>query len=186
MKQQNPRSLLRLKLVVYCLALIVAFAGSGFSAANDEVKKSSMTVILVRHAEKHKDPKNPEDKDPDISGDGQTRAQLLAKMFGDSGVSAVYATQYKRTHQTVKPLATKVGIPVTIIESKMTAELIQQMRERNAGQVVFLAGHNTTVPEIIGELGGPKLPMIPETEYDNLFILQVHSDGTAKLLKLKY
>ena len=33
---------------------------------------------------------------------------------------------------------------------------------------------------------GHRLPIIPETEYDNLYILTVQSDGSAKLLKLKY
>jgi hypothetical protein len=35
-------------------------------------------------------------------------------------------------------------------------------------------------------MGGPKLPIIPETEYDNLYILTVQSDGAAKLIKMKY
>src|SRR5438132_12240842 len=59
------------------------------------------TVILVRHAEKVIDPNN---NDPDLSLAGQARAQELARMFGDAGVNAIYATQYKRTQQTVKPL----------------------------------------------------------------------------------
>jgi hypothetical protein len=42
------------------------------------------------------------------------------------------------------------------------------------------------VPEVIAALGGPKLPIIPETQYDNLYILTVNTDGSAKLLKLKY
>ena len=143
-----------------------------------------MTVILVRHAEKKIVP--PENKDPDLSPAGLARAQELAKMFGDSGIKAIYATQFKRTQQTVKPLADKLGLPVTQVEAKKTTELVKQIRARNAGQVIFIAGHNNTVPEIIAALGGPQLPIIPETEFDNLYILTVQSDGSAKLLKMKY
>src|SRR5712664_2095823 len=141
------------------------------------------TVILIRHAEKVIDPNN---ADPDLSPAGQARAQELARMFSDAGINAIYATQYKRTQQTVKPLADKLGLPITQIDAKKTTELVKQIRARNAGQVIFIAGHNNTVPEIIAALGGPQLPIIPETEFDNLYIVTVRADGSAKLLKMKY
>lgn len=148
------------------------------------VGQASTTIILVRHAEKQIVP--PENKDPDISVAGLARAQELARMFGASGVGAIYATQFKRTQQTVKPLADKLGIQVNQFEAKKTSDLVKHIREHNAGQVIFIAGHNNTVPEIIAALGGPQLPIIPEAEFDNLYILTVQSDGSAKLLKLKY
>ncbi|MGI9065236.1 MAG: phosphoglycerate mutase family protein [Pyrinomonadaceae bacterium] len=148
------------------------------------VDQPPTTVILVRHAEKAIVP--PENKDPDLSLAGIARAQELMRMFGDAGIGAIYATQFKRTQQTVKPLADKLGIPVTQLDAKKTTELVLQIRARNAGQVIFIAGHNNTVPEIIAVLGGPQLPIIPETEFDNLYILTVQSDGSAKLLKMKY
>ena len=141
------------------------------------------TIILVRHAEKNIEPANP---DPDLSPAGQARAQELSRMFGDAGVKAIYVTQFKRTQQTVKPLAEKIGVPATTIDAKNTAELVKQIRAQHNGDVVFIAGHNNTVPEIIAAMGGPQLPIIPETEYDNLYILTVQADGSASLLKMKY
>jgi broad specificity phosphatase PhoE len=164
--------------------LVVLLTATAFPAGVRAIDQSIMTLILVRHAEKKIVP--PENKDPDLSPAGVARAEELARMFGDSGIAAIYATQYKRTQQTVKPLADKLGLAVTQIEAKQTADLVKQIRSRNAGQVIFIAGHNNTVPEIIAALGGPKLPIIPETEYDNLYILTVLSDGSAKLIKLKY
>ena len=70
-----------------------------------------MTVILVRHAEKQIVP--PENKDPDLSAAGLDRANEIQRMFGGAGIAGVYATQYKRTQQTVKPLADKLGSPVS-------------------------------------------------------------------------
>src|SRR5215208_8289187 len=67
------------------------------------------TVILVRHAEKKIEPTNP---DPDLAPEGVERAQEIARVFGDAGVNAIYATQFKRTQQTVKPLADRTGIAV--------------------------------------------------------------------------
>src|SRR5688572_625478 len=143
-----------------------------------------LTVILVRHAEKEIVP--PENKDPNLSLAGQARAQELARMFGGAGVTSIYATQYKRTQQTVKPLADKLGLTATVVEAQKTPDLVKLLRASKPGEVVFLAGHNNSVPEIIAALGGPKMPIIPETEYDNLFILTVQGDGSAKLVKMKF
>ena len=171
------------QVVVRSLLLIGLIAASVFSAGPVMLDQPAMTLILVRHAEKKIVP--PENKDPDLSPAGVARAEELVRMFGDSGIGAIYATQYKRTQQTVKPLADKLNIPVTQIEAKKTADLVKQIREQKAGQVIFIAGHNNTVPEIIAAMGGPQLAIIPETEYDNLYILTVQSDGTARLLKMK-
>ncbi len=141
------------------------------------------TVILIRHAEKNIEPNNP---DPDLSPAGQARAQELVRMFGDTGINAIYATQYKRTQQTVKPLADKLGLPITQVNSKNTADLLARIRAQNSGQVIFISGHNNTVPEIVAALGGPTYPVIPETEFDNLYIVSVYRTGKAKVVKMKY
>jgi 2,3-bisphosphoglycerate-dependent phosphoglycerate mutase len=184
MKKQETRPCNRTRIAIPCLVLIALLSAAAFSAGFGAVAQSSTTVILVRHAEKKI--VAPENKDPDLSPAGLARAEELRKMFGNTGITVIYATQYKRTQQTVKPLADKLGLPITQVEAKKTAELVKQIRSRNAGQVVFIAGHNNSVPEIIAALGGPQLPIIPEGEYDNLYILTVQSDGSAKLLKMKY
>ena len=107
-------------------------------------------------------------------------------MFGDAGINAIYATQFKRTQQTVKPLADRLGLPTNQVNSKNTGDLVAQIKAQNTGQVVFVAGHNNTVTEIIAALGGPTFPMIPETEFDNLYIVTVYRTGKAKVVKLKY
>jgi 2,3-bisphosphoglycerate-dependent phosphoglycerate mutase len=141
------------------------------------------TVILVRHAEKVIDPNN---ADPDLSPAGQARAQELVRMFGDAGINALYATQYKRTQETVKPLADKLGLAAVQINSKNTAELVNQIRGQHRGEVIFIAGHNSTVPEIIAALGGPQYPVIPESDYDNLYIVTMYRTGKARVVKMKY
>ncbi len=188
MKKQNTPFSNRIQLAMLCLALVTLLSPSafpsGFSDLSSDGAQSAMTVILVRHAEKMI--VAPENKDPDLSPAGLARAQELARVFGNTGIAAIYATQYKRTQQTAKPLADKLGLPITQVEAKKTPELVKQIRSRNAGQVIFIAGHNNSVPEIIAALGGPQLPIIPEEEFDNLYILTVQSDGSAKLLKMKY
>ena len=184
MKKQKYISCTIFRLAIVGVVVVSALSVADFSGPISAAPETPLTVILVRHAEKAVVP--PENKDPDLSSAGLARAEQLKKMFGDAGITAIYATQFKRTQQTAKPLAEKLGLTVTQVEAKNTADLLKQIRAQNAGQVIFIAGHNNTVPEIIAALGGPKLPIIPETDYDNLFILTVSSDGSAKLLKLKY
>jgi len=178
MKNKSTRIAVRCFIFIALLTVVVLPAGVR------AIDQQPTTLILVRHAEKKIVP--PENKDPDLSPAGQARADELARMFADSGIATIYATQYKRTQQTVKPLADKLKLPVTQIEAKQTADLVKEIRAHNAGQVVFIAGHNNSVPEIIAAMGGPQLPIIPETEYDNLFVLTIYKDGSAKLLKMKY
>lgn len=184
MKKPETNRCKRTPFAIPCLVLIAILSTSAISADRGATDQAPMTVILVRHAEKKI--VEPENKDPDLSPAGLARAEELVRMFGDTGITAIYATQYKRTQQTVRPLADKVGLPVTKIDAKKTSELVKEIRSHGAGQVIFIAGHNNSVPEIIAALGGPQLPIIPETEYDNLYIVIVQSDGSAKLVKMKY
>jgi broad specificity phosphatase PhoE len=141
------------------------------------------TIILVRHAEKNIEPNNP---DPDLSPQGFERAQEIARVFGETGINALYATQFKRTQQTVKPLADRVGVQAKLLQANQTDELVNQLRTTNRGQTVFIAGHNNTVPAIVSTLSGETYPTIPESEYDNLYIVTIYRFGKAKVVKMKY
>ena len=141
------------------------------------------TVILVRHAEKKIEPNNP---DPDLTPEGLERAQEIARVFGEAGINAIYATQLKRTQQTVKPLSDRTGVPVTVVEASKPDEIVQRIQTTNRGQTVFVAGHNNTVPAIVSSLSGDTYPLIPESEYDNLYIVTIYRFGKAKVVKLRY
>ena len=124
--------------------------------------------------------------DPPLSAAGTARANKLSTTLAEAGIKAIYVTQYKRTQETVQPLAAKLGLPVNQVNSKSTGELLTRIRSDNRGQTVFIAGDKNTVPEIIAALGGPAYPTIPESEYDNLYILTVYRTGKAKVVKMKY
>jgi broad specificity phosphatase PhoE len=141
------------------------------------------TVILVRHAEKKIEPSNP---DPDLAPEGEARAQELARMLSGAGVNTIYATQFRRTQQTVKPLADRIGVPVTLSDAKQPDETVRQILTNHRGQTVFVAGHNNTIPAIVSQLSGQSFPVIPESEYDNMFIVTIYRFGKARVVMLKY
>ena len=177
----EPRT--RLKTIVVFSLLVLVFGSVIVFGYFSTFSRPVTTIILVRHAEKKIEPNN---NDPDLTPAGEARAQEIARMFGNVGINAIFATQYKRTQQTVKPLAERTGLTVTLIDASKVDELTNELQASHRGQTVFIAGHNNTVPALVTALSGENLPVIPESEYDNLFIVTVYRFGKAKVLKLKY
>jgi broad specificity phosphatase PhoE len=140
------------------------------------------TVLIVRHAEKGTTPPN----DPPLTTDGQTRAQALARVVGDANVTAVYASQFARTQQTVQPLATQRGLTVTQISASDTDALVNDILSNHRGETVLVAGHSNTVPEIIDKLKGGQITPVAETEFDKLFVVTVYRWRRAKVVQLRY
>ena len=179
--EPEPRTRLR---TVVVFALLFAVLGTVVVFAYFATfRRPVTTIILVRHAEKKDEPNNP---DPDLSPEGLERAQEIARMFANAGITTIYATQFKRTQQTVKPLSDRTGVPVTLVEAKQPDELVKRIQTSLRGQTIFIAGHNNTGPQIASKLSGDNFPPIPETEYDNLFIVTVYRFGKAKVLRIKY
>lgn len=173
----------RIRTIIVFSALFAVFGAVILFAYFATFTRPVTTVILVRHAEKKIEPNN---SDPDLSPEGVERAQEIARVFCDSGVNAIYATQFKRTQQTVKPLADHTGVPITLLDANLTDELVKQIQTSLRGQTIFVAGHNNSVPAIVSALSGETYPTIPESEYDNLFIVTIYRFGKAKVVKLKY
>lgn len=173
----------RIRTIVVFSMLFAVFGVVVLFAYFTTFSRPVTTVILVRHAEKKIEPENP---DPDLAPEGFERAQEIARVFADSGSNVIYATQYKRTQQTVKPLADRTGVTVSLLDSKQTDELVSRIQTTHRGQTVFIAGHNNSVPAIVSMLSGETYPLIPESEYDNLYVVTIYRFGKAKVLKLKY
>lgn len=180
---ETPEPQTRLKTIVVFAMLLVVFGAVVAFGWFATFSRPVTTVFLVQHAEKKIEPNNP---DPDLTPAGEARAQEIARMFRDAGINAIYATQFKRTQQTIKPLATLTGISPTILDAAQTEELAKQIQTNRRGQTIFVAGHNNTVPALVSILSGDNVPVIPESEYDNLFIVTIYRFGKAKVVKLKY
>jgi len=180
---EAPAPRTRLKTIVVFTMLFAVLGSAVLFAYFATFSRPVTTVILVRHAEKKIEPENP---DPDLSPAGLERAQVIARDFATANINAIYATQYKRTQQTVRPLSDRIGVPITQLKSDQTNQLLKEILTNHRGQTIFVSGHNNTVPAIVSELSGDTFPVIPESEYDNLFIVTIYRFGKAKVLKLKY
>ena len=135
------------------------------------------TIFIVRHAEKAD-----ATKDPDLSEAGRARAEALVKTFRDAKITAIYATEFKRTQQTAAPLAKALGITVTILPAKDNAALMAKLRASNGNALVV--GHGDTIPDLIKALGISEPINIGENDYDNLFAAEL--DQKPHLIRLHY
>ncbi|MEP6915704.1 MAG: histidine phosphatase family protein [Acidobacteriota bacterium] len=152
---------------------------------------SQTTVFLVRHAERADNgpggtppmtaPGAPA-ADPDLSDAGRARAAALAAALKDANITAIYATDLKRTQQTAAPLAQALGLTVIVVPATAVPALIAKVRARRGNALVV--GHSNTVPEVIKGLGVKTAVQVRDTEYDNLFL--VVRGGTPEFLRLHY
>jgi broad specificity phosphatase PhoE len=140
------------------------------------------TVFLVRHAEKSATPAD----DPVLSSQGVARAELLARMFENTGLKAVYTSQYARTRLTAEPLEKRLKIPVQAIHADATNKLVESILSKHAGEAVLVVGHSNTLPEIVQAFGASKIQEIDDHDYDNLYVITVFGNGTAELLRMKF
>lgn len=166
------------------ILLLLAGCASASSPSPAPVAAAAETVVvLVRHAEKAE----VEGADPPLSPAGEARARALAEYLADAGVDAVFATQFERTRATAQPLAERLGLAVTVRDAGRgyPEALAREIRERHRGQTVVVVGHSNTTPAVVRALGGVA-PDIPESDYDNLFILHLAPDGTARTVRATY
>ena len=142
----------------------------------------STTFILIRHAEKANDGTD----DPDLRVEGKDRAQRLALMLKDTPVKGIYATNFKRTLQTVQPLASEKNIKVQPYEPFKSSEIEKIIREHQ-GETVVICGHTNNIPWIANLLTGTNdLEEYDESQYGILLIVTVAEKGKAKAVRLNY
>ncbi|MEO6051065.1 MAG: phosphoglycerate mutase family protein [Pyrinomonadaceae bacterium] len=142
---------------------------------------SSTTIILVvRHGERDDTtsctaPTN----NPPLSTAGQTRADTLAHVVEDTGLQAIYASEFCRTQQTVAAVATDLSLSTNVLSQHATdgsadiTALVEQINTTHVGQKVLVAGHQSTVKKLIEDLGGGTIDNIESGEFDNLYVVTI-------------
>lgn len=132
---------------------------------------SGATVIVVRHAEKVDD-----SRDPVLSQAGVERAEALATVLDHAGLDAAYASQYRRTRLTAMPAARDAGISVRIapIEGDIDAwaqGFAAELARNHSGETVLVAGHSNTVPPLVAALCGCRVEALTDSDYDRIYIV---------------
>jgi broad specificity phosphatase PhoE len=164
--------------LILLFALVVASCG--------RQQQGSTVVLVVRHAEKASDA-----EDSPLSGAGMQRAQAIAAVAADAGVNAIYTTQFKRNHDTSRPLAEHTGVAVTEVPVNLQnpgdygQRLARDIMERHRGQTVLVVGHGNTVASIVEGLTG-RPAQLGDVQYGDLLIVTAPPSGQAGLVRAQY
>ena len=157
-------------LIVAILAVML------FSAA----AAAQSAVYVVRHAEKQAENMN-EPATP-LSEVGKKRAENLAAILREAGITAIYVTDTVRARETARPLAEALGITPQVYPGRETAALVSRIRKENGDGVVLVVGHENTVGEIVRGFG---YSGEVATRYGNLFAV-VPRGESATVLRLQF
>jgi len=144
-------------------------------------------VFLVRHAERADTGAAPAmagapAADPDLSEAGRARAASLAVALKDANITAIYATEFKRTQQTAAPIAQVLGLSVIVVPAGSVETLVEKLNALPGNALVV--GHSNTVPQVAKALGVKTAVQIPDTEYSDLFVVVRAKEPV--LLRLHY
>ena len=161
------------------LIFTIVTAASSFSSGQNQIT----TFILVRHAEKILAGGD----DPSLKPEGTARAGRLATMLEKSRIDAIYSTAFKRTRETVTPLATSKGLDITVYESLKESPIDQMLKDHPGGTIV-ICGHSNSIPWIANLLTGSKtFNEFDEADYSNFLVIDVLIKGkSSKATWLRY
>lgn len=155
-----------------------------FTLANTALvaQDREVTIILVRHAEKA-DATSP---DPELSDAGKERAQRLVKKIGKYRPGAIYSTDFKRTRDTVAPLAAKRKKEVKIYDARKPKELIEEIMKGKIKRYL-VAGHSNTVPGLANLIAKKELfKNLDDSEYTVIWLVRMKNGKLTKLELLDY
>lgn len=153
------------------LWLVLAAAGL---AAQDT------TVVLIRHAERQ----SVLDGDSPLAEAGLQRARALVPLLAGYRPSALYASELKRTQQTLAPTATRLGLVPFVRSKDGTGALAGEILRSRRGQTVIVCWHHDLMKKLARALGvkGP-VPYWSLYTYDRLWIVTVPAQGEVRLVE---
>ncbi len=145
--------------------------------------RAQRTLYIVRHAEKAVAPGG---RDPALSDAGKKRAKALARTLRSVKLDRCFATQFRRTQQTVLPSAKAANLEVERYGAGREADFVTSLLSENRGRNVLVAGHSNTVPALLRHLGIKTKIHLNDGDYDDLFVVRLDAKNRATLIRLHY
>jgi phosphohistidine phosphatase SixA len=147
--------------------------------------RASTVVVIVRHAEVEPG----SDPDPGLNVEGRERAARLARMLSKAqpvrGIDAIFASELRRTQQTVLPLSETLALPVNVVPSAGWSDLPRKILREHRGEYVLVAGNTKTIPDLIQALTGEEVTL-REDEFDAMLLVFAPQVSKRKIVRLRY
>lgn len=133
----------------------------------------SRSYYIVRHAEKAvADGTAMMRNDPPLTEPGKERAEALKEILKAEKIGYVFSTNTIRTKSTAEPVRAYFNLATETYSPAPDSLFINRLISLKKNTLIV--GHSNTVDDIVNKLcGSIKIPGdLPETEYDNLFIVK--------------
>ena len=138
---------------------------------------SVTTVIMIRHADR-------DTGDSMLNDFGIARAAALPEAVSEYNIQAIYSPNLTRNIDTVKPLSNKIGVAITLVDSKPDVNMIsKRLLNEHPGKTVLWVGNTSNLGLIFANLGGEGTPPV---EYGDLYILEVPESGFTNVSRLVF
>lgn len=182
MSEQDKNPLMKMligKTIVF-LGMVVAiyFLAQAFTSSSGQ-KNTGNAVYVVRHAEKLTGPDV--GRDPELSGEGSVRANVLAELLRGKNISHIHSSNYIRTRNTGAPLAKILGLEIEIYDPRDLDALAAKIKQQSTKEGInhLVVGHSNTSAETVIALGGETThkPIYEKSEYDRLYKVEILADG---------
>lgn len=150
---------------------------------SNNLNDNCSTFYLIRHAEKIR--VDSSDRDPDLNEKGKERALRWSEYFSNIKLSKIYSTNYKRTINTVQPLASEKKLEIKFyVQSEIEYE---EFMSNNKGESVLIAGHSNTTPFFANALIGEDVySQIDDFNNSNLYIVNIcNNELNHRLIKVE-
>jgi broad specificity phosphatase PhoE len=168
----------RVAFVVPITIVLLAFS----SAITAQATK---TIILIRHAEKETSEMT-DQNDPPLTAAGNERAERLVKKIGKYRPGAIYSTNYKRTRNTVEPIAKRRGITVQIYDGSKPQDLVNTIMASKTKRFIVV-GHSNTIPPLVNLITGKDLfKNLQDPEYSVIWVIRMKDGKVSRVEVLDY
>ncbi len=132
---------------------------------------STQTFYIVRHAEKADG-----SDDPGLSPADIERGIVLEKYLAHKNLDTVFTSNFKRTVLTGLSVSLPESLPQISLDQSPKSELnsfIARLKNIHSNKSILVVGHTNTIPAIVLALSGQSIPEIPETVYNNMYIITI-------------
>ncbi len=132
-------------------------------------------IFLVRHAEKQVDGT----RNPDLTEKGQNRAQRIAVLLKNTGITQIYSTNYQRTLMTAKPLAQELALKVELYDPRNLTAFAKKLKTKSGK--ILVVGHSNTTPKLATLLSGKAVKLMDESQYQHLYLVTTIGEQSTLL-----
>ena len=142
-------------------------------------------IILVRHAEQ-----TPVggmmDGDPPLNQMGIQRAAALTSHLKQTGITAIYTSQYARARETAEPTASELGIQAQVFPKDDLEGLVQRLNEKHAQDIVLVVAHSDTIPMLLRSWGHTHPVEVGKADFGSLWFVVPRQNQQPVVSRLQF